>query len=64
MFDAIRLASSLVSNFAADLRDVLLADRKTPVASRCHVNGSKDFVVDGRTQMFSSAAPNVNCFDH
>ena len=57
MFAAIRLASSLVSNFAADLRDVRLADRKTAVASRCHVNGGKDFVVDRtNTNVFIGSA--------
>jgi hypothetical protein len=57
IFTAIRRASSFVSNFAADLRDVRLADRKTAVASRCHVNGGKDFVVDRtNTNVFIGSA--------
>ena len=47
----------LVSNFAADLRDVRLADRKTAVDSRRHVNGGKDFVVDRtNTNVFIGSA--------
>jgi hypothetical protein len=59
---AIRRASSLVSNFAADLRAVRLTEEKQRWLAVAMSMGAKILWWTGRTQMFSSAAPNVNCF--